>query len=106
VYEGEFKDSRRDGQGTMRYASGNIYTGGFRKDRREGVGTYCFADGRAHVSTFRLDKAVGVGVFWSADRSRAWRLRDGRQEAEIGRAAAEALAVELGARVPPPAAPK
>jgi hypothetical protein len=35
-YEGEFKDSKRHGQGTMSIYSGSTYSGGFANDKKHG----------------------------------------------------------------------
>ena len=39
-YEGEYKNGKKEGQGTMRYVSGNVYEGQWKADKKEGLGTY------------------------------------------------------------------
>ena len=44
VYEGEIKDGKRNGQGTMTYTSGNVYVGEWVEDQRSGQGTFTLAN--------------------------------------------------------------
>jgi hypothetical protein len=45
-YVGEWKDDKRNGQGTNTYADGEKYVGEYKDDNRHGQGTYTYADGR------------------------------------------------------------
>ena len=40
TYEGEYKDGKRDGVGTMAYPNGDVYTGEWKESKMHGVGTY------------------------------------------------------------------
>ena len=40
VYTGEVLNGKRDGEGTLKYASGSTYQGGFKKDRKHGPGKF------------------------------------------------------------------
>ena len=40
TYEGEYKDGKRDGVGTMTYPNGDVYTGEWKESKMHGVGTY------------------------------------------------------------------
>jgi len=101
-YDGQWKNNKRDGKGTTRYASGNVYIGMWSKGKRHGFGVfhieksgdiyrgnwsggiksgpgvYEYADGELDVSFYSNDIRVGDGVRWTADRSRASRLFDGK----------------------------
>ena len=39
MYEGEFSDNMKHGEGVMKYSNGEKYVGGFAKNKRNGVGT-------------------------------------------------------------------
>lgn len=101
-YDGQWKANKRDGKGTTRYASGNVYIGMWKSGKRHGFGVfhieksgdiyrgnwsggiksgpgvYEYADGEIDVSFYSNDIRVGDGVRWSADRSHASRLLDGK----------------------------
>jgi len=101
-YDGQWKNNKRDGKGITRYASGNVYIGMWKGGKRHGFGVfhieksgdiyrgnwsggiksgpgvYEYADGELDVSFYSNDIRVGDGVRWTADRSRASRLFDGK----------------------------
>ena len=62
VYEGEYRDGKRHGRGTLTFASGARYEGEYRDGNRHGHGTYTFADGDSYEGPFRDDKAHGHGI--------------------------------------------
>ncbi len=66
-YVGEFRDSKRNGQGTYTYANGNKYVGEFKDNKRNGQGTYTFADGRKYVGGYKDGKPNGQGTRTYAD---------------------------------------
>lgn len=43
VYEGPWRDDKRDGRGVMRFANGDVYDGDWRDDVRAGVGSQSFS---------------------------------------------------------------
>ena len=51
VYEGDFKDSKREGWGTFTWGNGDTFTGDWSNDHMVS-GTYTFADGREYIGTF------------------------------------------------------
>lgn len=55
-YVGEWKDGKRHGQGTITFVSGNKYVGEFKDDKRHGQATYTFASGDKYVGEFKDDK--------------------------------------------------
>ena len=52
VYEGEIKDGKRNGQGTMTYANGDVYEGTWVDGQRSGEGIYTWADSTEAVPHF------------------------------------------------------
>jgi hypothetical protein len=83
-YEGEFRDGKRHGQGTMYlpldrvisgqwqndhivegtmvFADGTQYTGQWKYGYRDGKGELTFADGRKYIGEFRAGKRHGQGT--------------------------------------------
>jgi hypothetical protein len=70
-YEGQFKDSERNGQGTHTWASGSKYVGQWRNDKRNGQGTMSFGKGEwaghEYVGQWKEDKRDGQGTFYYAN---------------------------------------
>ena len=123
VYEGQFVDGKKNGKGKLTIVKRNAileyYEGEFKDDRRHGVGLckygvppkpkghkYAEFDGHGEmeVGTYNEGHRVGKGVRWSADRSVAWLLQDGKAvrsadgqiAGEIDPAEAVAFAESLG----------
>jgi len=42
VYEGEFKQNKREGTGRYMYANGEVYEGSWKDDKKHGLGTYTY----------------------------------------------------------------
>ena len=95
---GVFRDHKKEGSGTHRFASGEVYEGEYKEDERhgrahgvrrmaivggyevgakEGVGTWLYADGATSISLYKADEPFGEGVRWNADAQTASRLKDG-----------------------------
>ena len=101
-YKGEFKDSRRHGEGTYTWANGDDYTGFFEGGLMHGRGTIRrFKSGEALVSIFHEGKPTDVGAMWSKDRRRAWRVYHGKAFKELPLNEAKNIAETLGLGVPP-----
>ena len=66
-YEGDYKDGKRHGKGTMTFADGHIYEGDFQDDKRHGKGTMTLANGRIYEGDFQDDKMHGKGTMTGAD---------------------------------------
>jgi hypothetical protein len=47
----------------MTWKSGESYDGDFRDDKRDGQGTYVFSDGSTHIGGWKHDKMHGKGVY-------------------------------------------
>mmetsp|Transcript_32327 Transcript_32327/g.59780 ORF Transcript_32327/g.59780 Transcript_32327/m.59780 type:complete len:264 (+) Transcript_32327:189-980(+) len=61
-YEGEWKAGKPHGRGTMKYANGDVYKGQFEKDKRHGRGTYKWAEGDVYIGKWKDDKRHGLGT--------------------------------------------
>jgi hypothetical protein len=62
-YVGEFRNGKRNGQGTYTWANGNRYVGEFVNDKIEGQGTFTFKDGAKYVGPFHNEKRNGRGTY-------------------------------------------
>lgn len=45
LYQGQWKDHKKHGQGRLIYANGDCYQGEFKADKKDGQGKYTFANG-------------------------------------------------------------
>lgn len=61
-YVGEFKEGKRNGQGTFNWPSGHKYVGESKDDKRTGKGTLTWPDGQKYVGEFKDNKRSGQGV--------------------------------------------
>ena len=66
-YVGEYKDGKRNGQGTYTWTSGDKYVGEFKDDRKHGQGTYTYANGNKYVGEWKDDLFNGQGTYTSSD---------------------------------------
>lgn len=57
-YVGEWKDNKRQGQGTNTYANGEKYVGGWKDGKQHGQGTYIYPDGTKEIGYFMNDEFV------------------------------------------------
>jgi hypothetical protein len=73
-----------------------VYEGEYKGGAMEGFGTYQYVDGRAEVGRYQGNVDVGEGVRWSADRTTAWRLNDGKVVEEISLDTADRIARKIG----------
>jgi hypothetical protein len=91
TYTGEWKNDKRDGDGCIEYASGNIiegefdnnnfndkngiyrfkngdeYRGEFKDYNFHGKGTFIYKDGRKYVGEWRFGKKHGYGIYYWTD---------------------------------------
>ena len=61
VYEGEFKQSKREGTGSFTWMNGDRFTGIWTGDNMVS-GTYSFADGRKYIGTFDNNR-IDTGTY-------------------------------------------
>jgi hypothetical protein len=66
-YVGEYKDGKPNGQGTYTFATGNKYVGEFKDDKPNGQGTYTLANGDKYVGEYKDDKRNGQGTYTFAN---------------------------------------
>ena len=66
-YVGEFKDNKRNGQGTYTFANGDKYVGEFKDDHWNGQGTYTYAHGDKYVGGYKNNKRNGQGTYTFAN---------------------------------------
>ena len=66
-YVGEWKNGKRNGQGTFTFPDGEKYVGEFKDGKRNGQGTYTFPDGKKYVGEFKDGEYNGQGTFTSLD---------------------------------------
>ena len=61
LYEGEYKNGVRHGQGTSFWLSGHKYEGEFKNGWRHGQGTYTWSDGTKYEGEFKKNLRHGLG---------------------------------------------
>ncbi|MBT7013512.1 MAG: hypothetical protein HN962_01035 [Actinobacteria bacterium] len=66
-YVGEWKNGKRNGQGTFTFPDGEKYVGEFKDGKRNGQGTYTFPDGKKYVGEFKDGEYNGQGTFTFPD---------------------------------------
>ena len=72
IYVGDFKDDKKNGQGTLTYLDGSYtYTGGFKDDKKHGQGTIIYPNTRT-IGTWNNDKLDGEIKFIENDTSRVF----------------------------------
>jgi len=62
-YVGEYKDGKRNGQGTITWSDGNKYEGEWKDGEYHGQGTFSFDDGEEYVGIFKEGKPWNIIVF-------------------------------------------
>ena len=67
VYVGEFKDGKRNGQGTETYPSGQKYVGEFKDGKKNGQGTHTWPNGQKYVGEYKDNKYHGQGIISLSD---------------------------------------
>lgn len=66
-YDGEIKDSKRNGCGTLTFANGKRYVGEFKDDQFSGQGIWMLGNGNRYVGAFSHNKCQGKGIYLFAD---------------------------------------
>ena len=85
----------------MRYANGDMYNGQWKDDKKDGSGTYRYAtSAMAEISCNENGIPPGEGAKWSKDRRKAWRTNGGKLGAEISLKEATKIALHVGLPVP------
>jgi hypothetical protein len=63
VYEGEWKNGQRHGQGVYNWYDGDLYTGPWFEGKRHGHGVFIFTDGRVYDGEYNMGRREGQGMF-------------------------------------------
>ena len=63
VYDGEWKNDRKEGRGTMNYHNGDVYEGEFSKGKLHGKGTYTYASGDVSKAIGEWKEGKKTGMF-------------------------------------------
>ena len=71
VYEGEYRDGKKNGRGSQTWAGGQIYEGEWRNGKRHGLGTMTWANGQRYEGEWRDHLPNGQGICIDAE------VRDG-----------------------------
>jgi hypothetical protein len=66
-YVGEYKDGKRNGQGKYTYASGDQYVGEYKDGKRNGQGNYTYASGNNYIGGWKDNRKDGQGTYTYAD---------------------------------------
>ena len=66
-YEGWWKDNKKHGMGTLFYKDGNLYVGQWKNSEKEGIGTLYSRNGEKYHGEFKNGKKNGKGYLISAD---------------------------------------
>ena len=67
IYEGYFKDDKKNGYGRYIYPSGEYYIGDFKDGLFHGMGEYHWNDGRVYKGQFENDMINGHGTLTYPD---------------------------------------
>jgi hypothetical protein len=95
VFTGLWKNGKREGLGTMKYANRNSYEGMWANDCQEGRGVFHYSDGSADVALWTGIHCI-YGVRWDASRQYAWMLFDGGKGEMISRDQALEMGRDVG----------
>lgn len=69
-YEGEFRNGKLNGFGTLIYTQGDRYVGHWRDDQRDGFGTYTHPNGNKYAGQWKEGKPHGQGISSLSNRSK------------------------------------
>ena len=64
-YEGEFKNNQMEGYGMIEFPGKNYYQGHVKDGRMEGFGEFFWADKRKYIGYYKNDKRNGFGIYIS-----------------------------------------
>lgn len=67
IYEGEWKDGKKNGQGKCTYVDGEIYDGEWKDDKKHGHGKFIWSSGNIYEGKWKFDKRHGQGKYkWTS----------------------------------------
>ena len=67
IYEGEYVQDMKHGQGEFRWSTGGLYTGAYKDDLKCGYGEMSWADGCTYKGTWEYGIQNGLGLMSFAD---------------------------------------
>lgn len=73
-YNGGFSDGKFNGQGSIKYPSGDSYDGGFVDGVRSGSGTYTWKDSAYYTGSWSDDQMNGKGTYFYAKSADGYKL--------------------------------
>ena len=87
IYEGEWKNDKRNGTGTYTFGEGtnegDVYTGDFKDNLYHGNGTYTWVSGDKYVGEYRDDQEHGQGTMnWASGQKYAGEWKDGEMSGQ------------------------
>lgn len=62
-FQGYFKEGIREGEGTFKYANGDIYSGQFTAGKKHGTGTYVYAGTKYHMTGEWMEGQFVKGIW-------------------------------------------
>ena len=68
-YQGQWLNSKRNGQGTYYFVNGDKYIGQWVSGIMEGQATYIWRDGSKYIGQYKNDKRNGYGTYYNANGS-------------------------------------
>jgi len=68
-YQGQWLNSKRNGQGTYYFANGDKYIGQWVSGIMEGQASYIWRDGSKYIGQYKNDKRNGYGTYYNANGS-------------------------------------
>ena len=78
-YVGEYKDGKRNGQGTVTWSDGKNYVGEFKDGKFNGHGKLTWSDGKKYVGEWKNGKRNGQGTqTWLDGRKYVGKYKDGK----------------------------
>ncbi len=63
-YTGEWKDDKKNGKGTFKYADGSVYEGEWINDIRSGYGKYTWSNKMVYIGEWKNNKREGKGKLY------------------------------------------
>lgn len=80
IVEGEWKDGKQNGHGTLTFPDGQKYLGEWKSGREHGQGKTTFPDGNEYEGRYKDGEFHGQGTFiWSKGDSYVGEFKDGKQ---------------------------
>jgi hypothetical protein len=66
-YIGEFKNDYRNGKGRYEYSHGSVFEGSYLKNKENGFGTYTWPNGHKYSGEFKNGYRQGLGTYFYSD---------------------------------------